>query len=180
MKNNICISCSQDIERPIWLDKVSDFIDCVLCETGIDNWEVSVTFCSNDFIQDLNAKYRNVDAPTDVLSFENGSSYFDEKNNEIFCAGDIIISISALMRNVEVFNVSADEELKRLLIHGLLHLDGQDHGDFHIEKDGKILGPEEKVPVYKDLSEKNKKECDMLIMQEELLYKFFDKTIIDK
>jgi len=44
-------------------------------------------------------------------------------------AGDIVISIDTLFRNADEFNVAVDEELKRLLIHGILHLSGMDHSD---------------------------------------------------
>jgi probable rRNA maturation factor len=45
-----------------------------------------------------------------------------------FC-GDIVISLDTLERNVKSYGVEADEELKRLLIHGILHLSGMDHGE---------------------------------------------------
>ena len=65
-----------------------------------------------------------------------------------------------LEKNAEYFEVSENLELKRLLIHGLLHLNGYDHGEEHIEKN--------KEP-----------ECEMLKIQENLLKEFEDFTIID-
>ena len=85
-------------------------------------------------IQELNASYRNIDSPTDVLSFENGEDYTDEEGNEWFQAGDIAISLETLAKNATYFEVTENEELKRLLIHGVLHLNGYDHGEEHIEK----------------------------------------------
>jgi len=89
---------------------------------------LSLLFCGDDFIRTLNRDYRNKDEATDVLSFSMGDS-IEEEGNTIFIAGDIVISIPSLARNAEEFNVSRDEELKRLIIHGILHLSGMDHED---------------------------------------------------
>ena len=67
--------------------------------------------------------------PTDVLSFNAGSTYQDEEGVEWFSAGDIVISVDTLAKNAVEFEVSQDQELKRLLIHGVLHLSGMDHSD---------------------------------------------------
>ena len=48
---------------------------------------------------------------------------------EWFSAGDIVISVDTLAKNAVEFDVSQDQELKRLLIHGILHLSGMDHSD---------------------------------------------------
>ncbi|MCE1207515.1 MAG: rRNA maturation RNase YbeY, partial [Spirochaetia bacterium] len=71
-------------------------------------------------------EYRSIDAPTDVLSFSMGE-WYEDAGQKIYRAGDIVISIPALYRNAEEFHVAPDEELKRLLIHGILHLEGMDH-----------------------------------------------------
>ena len=66
---------------------------------------------------------------SDVLSFNSGSIYQDEDELEWFSAGDIVISVDTLAKNAVEFDVSQDQELKRLLIHGVLHLSGMDHSD---------------------------------------------------
>jgi probable rRNA maturation factor len=83
---------------------------------------VSVLFCSNRYIKSLNAQYRNKNEPTDVLSFTLG-----ETTDGRYAAGDIAVSLDALEENVRLFGVTADEELRRLLVHGILHLAGYDH-----------------------------------------------------
>lgn len=116
----------QDIDEPTFLASVSEFTLKVLEHEKIADWEVSILFCSDNFIQTLNREYRSIDAPTDVLSFSMGE--WDTVGScKIFRAGDIVISLPAVQRNAEEFNVNADEELKRLLIHGILHLNGMDH-----------------------------------------------------
>ena len=110
-------------------------------------------------IRELNANYRNIDSATDVLSFENGEEYTDEEGKEWFSAGDIAISVDTLPKNAEYFEVSQNEELKRLIVHGILHLNGYDHGEEHVEK-----GVEPK--------------CEMLVLQKQLMDKFENYELI--
>lgn len=156
--NQIFVSTEDGMEEPLWLPKIEDFADKVLVATGYDDEEVSVLFCTDRYIQELNRNYRNIDAPTDVLSFENGEEYTDEEGNKWYQAGDIAISLETLPKNAEYFNVDQDEELKRLVVHGLLHLNGYDHGEEHVEK-----GVE---PV-----------CEMLVLQKKLMEEFKDYVI---
>lgn len=118
---------ADDAEPPSWINSVYPFADTVLQELGKSNWELSILFCDNAFIQILNSKYRMIDAPTDVLSFALGDLYSPAEGVQRFTAGDIVISLDMLAHNAETFNVSVDEELRRLLVHGILHLTGMDH-----------------------------------------------------
>ncbi len=115
---------SKDVEPPQNISKIISFCNKVLKKLKIDNWEVSILFCNDEFIRNLNKKYRNKDYPTDILSFTQ-----DEIDNkiEIHIAGDIIISMNTLSTNAVKYNVVREEELKRILIHGLLHLKGLEH-----------------------------------------------------
>jgi probable rRNA maturation factor len=119
--NNVEISL-EGVEPPPWRDRAVSFINKVLVLLGLDNWELSVLFCGNRSIQNLNNRYRGLNEPTDVLSFPLG-----EKAGNSYLPGDIVISLEALEENARCFKVSSDEELRRLLIHGILHLDGMDH-----------------------------------------------------
>lgn len=129
MSNCISIDCGENLFRPVWLDRVTPFMDKVLERLDIDNWELSVLFCDDAFIAGLNKKYRNIEGPTDVLSFEQGDEYIDDDDITWFNAGDIVISLDALKKNADQFDVDMNDELKRLLMHGILHLDGMDHSD---------------------------------------------------
>ena len=64
----------------------------------------------------------------------------EEVRNEGPVTGDIAISLPALRRNADAYGVSENEEMKRLLVHGLLHLAGMDHGR---GKSGKMLALQE-------------------------------------
>ncbi len=90
-------------------------------------WDFSIVLCDDSFIRQLNKKYRNLDEPTDILSFEDGGEYSDNSGKAFFCAGELVISLDSLSHNAKEFNVSKNEELKRLVIHGILHLNGMDH-----------------------------------------------------
>ncbi|HPS43677.1 MAG TPA: rRNA maturation RNase YbeY [Treponemataceae bacterium] len=129
MSNRIVIDCEEGMGRPDWLEKVSPFVAKVLERLDIDNWELSILFCRDPFIQTLNKQYRDIDSPTDVLSFEQGDEYIDDEDVTWFNAGDIVVSLDTLKKNAEQFGVTEDDELKRLLVHGVLHLDGMDHED---------------------------------------------------
>jgi len=114
---------AEEIPMPGWTKAAEGFIQSVLETLGHKNWELSVLFCNNRFIKSLNALYRKKDEPTDVLSFPIG----EKGPFGRFLAGDIVISLDAIEENAKFFKVSADEELRRLLVHGILHLSGKDH-----------------------------------------------------
>lgn len=128
-KNAVLVSVEEGITAPDWIGRVELFVRRVLETMKIERWELSVMFCSDAFIKQLNEQYRSIDSPTDVLSFEQNSTYISDDGVEWFSAGDIVISIDTLFKNAEQFSVTPDEELKRLLIHGILHLAGYDHSD---------------------------------------------------
>jgi probable rRNA maturation factor len=119
----------EGIGTPTWLDKARDFALAVLARLGKESWDLSILICDDAFIRGLNRQYRDKDESTDVLSFEQGDSYRDPDGKERFLAGDIVISLDALARNAEEFGISRDEELRRLITHGILHLSGMDHED---------------------------------------------------
>ena len=91
--------------------------------------EVSVTFCSEKYINDLNREYRGVDKPTDVLSFpmyENGI-FIPEECMPNAPLGDIVISIPRTKEQADELGHSFIREAAFLAIHSTLHLLGYDH-----------------------------------------------------
>jgi probable rRNA maturation factor len=119
----------EGIGTPPWLDRARDFALAVLARQGKEGWDLSILICDDAFIRGLNLQYRDRDEATDVLSFEQGDAYRGPDGLERFLAGDIVISLDALARNAEEFGISRDEELRRLITHGILHLSGMDHED---------------------------------------------------
>jgi probable rRNA maturation factor len=119
----------EGIGTPPWLERAREFALAVLDRLGKDAWDLSILICDDSFIRGLNRQYRDKDEATDVLSFEQGDSYRDPEGVERILAGDIVISLDALARNAEEFGISRDDELRRLIVHGILHLSGMDHED---------------------------------------------------
>lgn len=113
-----------------------------------DAVELDVSIVSNDEIQQLNATYRNIDRPTDVLSFalEDDESEFDlffeadeELDSEVEALtrhlGDIIISFAKAEEQAADYDHSLERELAFLAVHGFLHLNGYDHQTAEEEKE---------------------------------------------
>ena len=95
---------------------------------GVENSELSITLTDDENIHALNKKYRNIDKPTDVLSFAFRES--DEPqilDSELEILGDIIISVERAKIQAEDFGHSFLREIIFLEVHGLLHLLGYDH-----------------------------------------------------
>jgi probable rRNA maturation factor len=117
---------AEEVPLPSWSGQAGSFALKVLNEIKHNNWQLSVLLCGDKTITGLNAKYRNKAEATDILSFNMGET-IKEDGKTIYLPGDIIISLDTLSKNAEYFQIPEDEELRRLLIHGILHLDGMDH-----------------------------------------------------
>lgn len=97
----------------------------VLRLTGTDaNSDVSIQITDDAVLQHYNREYMGIDAPTDVLSFpvpfqnpETGAPYL----------GDLLISLPTAARQAEAAGHPVSEEVKLLVVHGMLHLLGHDH-----------------------------------------------------
>jgi len=98
--------------------KIKKMAETVLKSLELSGREVSILLTADEGIRDLNRRFRNIDRPTDVLSFE----MEDER-----LLGDIAISVETASRQARDFKVSLEEELGRLVVHGVLHLRGYDH-----------------------------------------------------
>ena len=93
--------------------------------------EVSVTFTDNEGIRELNRKFRNIDRPTDVLSFPlfdyTGESEEPPVDEFVGMLGDIVISLEQAKKQAEDFGHSFEREAAFLTVHSMLHLLGYDH-----------------------------------------------------
>ncbi len=85
---------------------------------GFKDRELSILLADDETLRDLNRRYRNIDRPTDVLSFP-----MDDPS----LLGDVAISMERVRSQAARYGVTEDEELIRLLVHGILHLAGYDH-----------------------------------------------------
>lgn len=90
--------------------------------------EISVLICDSDTIHELNRDYRNVDAPTDVLSFALNEGE-DDVPEEEKALGDIVINLDRAVEQAKEFGHSKEREMAYLSVHGFLHILGYDHYD---------------------------------------------------
>lgn len=92
---------------------------------------VSVSLVDNEFIHKMNREYRNVDRPTDVISFAflDGCEDRDEQfhSNGPVCLGDIYISVDRAKEQAKEYGNTIEREMSFLFVHGILHLLGYDH-----------------------------------------------------
>ncbi|MDR2517620.1 MAG: rRNA maturation RNase YbeY [Spirochaetaceae bacterium] len=131
-----------EVPLPPWSAAFAGYLENALDALGKTNWDLSVVFCGDAAIRALNSRYRGKDEATDVLSFALGETLHagngdagnrddgngdDSNGGERYLAGDIIISLETVRENARYFAVREEEELRRLAIHGILHLDGMDH-----------------------------------------------------
>ncbi|PKN85155.1 MAG: rRNA maturation RNase YbeY [Deltaproteobacteria bacterium HGW-Deltaproteobacteria-1] len=89
------------------------------------NMEISITFVDDASIRQINKQYLAKDRPTNVISFPLQEGEFSDINPEML--GDIVISVDTAGRDAVRGNLSFEEEILFLIIHGLLHLKGYNH-----------------------------------------------------
>ena len=139
-----------ETEEKVDLKEVRAILKKIVLYYG-EKRDFSVTSVTDSEIQELNKEYREIDAPTDILTFrlDDAPSFpisFEEEdvdflNNEEM--GDIFISLDTMRRNAEEFGVKNEEELSRLLLHGILHLRGLDHKTNDFAKEEMLKEQEE-------------------------------------
>ena len=89
--------------------------------------ELSILFVNDERMKQLNEQYRGVESTTDVLSFPQIEIQNLKFKTQNFILGDIVINLHRARRQAAEYNLGFYDELKRLLIHGLLHLIHYDH-----------------------------------------------------
>jgi rRNA maturation RNase YbeY len=107
----------QDVKVPglnpelfvLWLEET-------VIEEGFVVGDIALVFCSDDYLLDMNKQYLNHDYYTDIITF-------DYTENEVV-SGDLFISIDRIIDNSNVLNTDYDQELRRVCVHGVLHLCG--------------------------------------------------------
>lgn len=127
-------------QEEVWSKYEADFITIAKKTEQVlklqSTYCASVIFVDEKQIQQLNKEYRNIDKPTDVISFalkDQEDAYEQwEKEEEI---GDIFISVQAIVAQAKEYGHSVRREVCFLFTHGLLHLLGYDHGDEEEEKE---------------------------------------------
>ncbi len=97
----------------------------VMVETGHKKCELSVLLAGDAFVRELNRRYRSVDRTTNVLAFSQQDS--SQTLPIPMLLGDVVISVEKAGRDSAAAGNSLSDELKKLIVHGVLHLSGHDH-----------------------------------------------------
>jgi rRNA maturation RNase YbeY len=115
------------VEMPV-IDKkkINRWIKIIAADYQKNTGEICYIFCDDKKILEVNNQYLSHDYFTDIITFDYG------KNDQI--SGDIFISIDTVKANAEEFGVSFNDELNRILIHGILHLCGQNDNTPELRK----------------------------------------------
>ncbi|AAC07338.1 rRNA maturation RNase YbeY [Aquifex aeolicus] len=118
-KNRVLVKLKK---RKVRKDKIEKWAELALSALGLNNVELSVYITDDQEIRELNKTYRKKDKPTDVLSFPMGEEFGGYK-----ILGDVVISQDTAERQARELGHSLEEEVKRLIVHGIVHLLGYDH-----------------------------------------------------
>lgn len=94
----------------------SDWISRVILSENKKEGDINYVFCDDEYILEINKQYLDHDYYTDIISFDYSVG------NELH--GDVFVSIDRVKENANDFDVTFDEELKRVIIHGILHYIG--------------------------------------------------------
>ena len=147
----------------------------------VTNLYISITLTNPEEIEKLNMQYRNIDRPTDVLSFPmfekeeleqfvKQNSKNTDVNKEGDILGDIVISIPKVYEQAEEYGHSFERELAYMVVHGFYHLMGYDH----IEEADKIIMREKEEEILSTLGikretspKKSEEELEKIEKQEE-------------
>ena len=95
---------------------ISDWISGVVVSESFKEGEINYVFCDDEYLHKLNLEFLNHDTLTDIISF-------DYSVGKVL-QGDIFISIERVIDNAKDFDVSFSTELKRVIVHGVLHYCG--------------------------------------------------------
>lgn len=107
-------------------EAISAWLSAVIVSENKNEGEINYIFCDDEYLHKINMEYLNHDTLTDIISFD--YTVGNELN------GDIFISVERVQDNANDFNVSFEEELKRVIVHGVLHYCGYKDKDEESEQ----------------------------------------------
>lgn len=108
---------SEDIDFQIEnTTQISQWLKNTVEKEGFDCGEISIIFTSDDYLLKMNQDHLNHDYFTDIITFD----YVDNQG----VSGDLFISIDRVNDNANTLNIPTEEELNRVMVHGVLHLCG--------------------------------------------------------
>lgn len=119
---NIEFLLEGEFESFPYQDKFEKMARKLLAEEGKEK-DVNIVLCSDEFVREMNKNYRGLDKVTDVLSFEWHADFPGEPE----MLGEIYIARDQVKRQAPEYGNTFYAEMKRVIVHGLLHLCGYDH-----------------------------------------------------
>lgn len=134
----IRFSCVDVPEQINYKRKVSTWIKQSVAEETKSIGDISIILCSDDYILETNRQYLQHDYFTDIITFD-----YSENEN---LSGDLLISIHTVKNNSTTYEVSFHDELRRVIIHGVLHLCGYKDKN---KKDAKLMREKENYYLAK-------------------------------
>lgn len=105
--------------------KISAWLKAVAAENAYVIGDMNYIFCSDDYLLDINKQFLGHDYYTDIITFDNSEDYLLEIGRPGVSA-DIYISLDTVKANGQEYGDGFERELKRVIVHGLLHLIGYD------------------------------------------------------
>lgn len=117
------------------LDDLNKYVKFLVKELKLKKCEFNIIFIDNERIHEINKEYRNVDRPTDVISFALEDN-MDVEYKKFRLLGDIYISVDKCYEQADEYGHSRQREISFLATHGILHLLGYDHMK---EEDEKVM-----------------------------------------
>ena len=117
-----------NLQRKVKLDTKAfqDFVTALVSTVEeADSRPFSVALISDRRMAELNRFFRGKDSTTDVLSFPSEPEEFETENADLL--GDVVISVQQAQRQAAENKLSVENEIRQLMLHGLLHLCGYDH-----------------------------------------------------
>ncbi len=106
-----------EVHIPFSSEKVQSWINYVLEQEFKQLGTINYVFCTDDYLLEINQNYLQHNTYTDIITFDNSEE-------EEWIEGDIFISIDRVRENAQIYEVPWLTELKRVMIHGVLHLIG--------------------------------------------------------
>ena len=115
------------------LQRLKNIINTIFQDENINlGAQLNIVITNNKYLRELNSKFKNLDRPTDVLAFSFDNSFLPEN---ISILGDVYISLKRAKEQAIQYKVSLQNEIERLMIHGILHLIGYIHNEEDKDKE---------------------------------------------
>lgn len=130
-KSNQQIICLE--KNNLNLQRLKNIINTIFQDENINlGTQLNIVITNNKYLRELNSKFKNLNSSTDVLAFSFDNNFLPEN---ISILGDVYISLERAKEQAIQYKVSLQNEIERLMIHGILHLTGYTHNEEDKDKE---------------------------------------------